>query len=64
MPKSPFLHLREIVRIVIESESRYECRLVLDRTRSQMAKIEAATLQTINESRELMAAADAVVERR
>jgi hypothetical protein len=61
MPKSPFLHLQEIIRAVTDSKSRHECRLKLDRARSEMAEISTATQRAIDESRELMAAADAVV---
>ena len=64
MPQIPFFHLQEIVRAVAESESRRECRLALDRARSEMAEIKAATRKTIIESRELMAEADAVMARR
>ena len=64
MLQTPFFLLQEIVRAVTESESRHECRLALDRSRSEMAKIEAATRKTIIESRELMTAADAVLARR
>lgn len=64
MQQSQFLNLQEIVRAVTGSESRRECRRVLDRARSEMAEIRAATRKTIIESRELMAEADAVIARR
>jgi len=64
MPQSSFLHLQGIVRAVIESKPRHECRLALDRARSEMAEISAGTRKAIDESRELMAEADAVLARR
>ena len=64
MPRSPFLHLQGIIRVVTDSKSRHECRLALDLARSELAEISAATGKAFNESRELMAEGDAVIARR
>jgi anti-sigma-K factor RskA len=61
MQQSQFLHLQEIVSAVARSEARRECRRALDRVRSEMAEIRAATQKTIIESRELMAQVDEVI---